>query len=58
MFTVIKVISSYAYKLDTPKEIRLVFYMIYLRPTSYNLFPSQVVDDTQLLVILMNDELE
>jgi hypothetical protein len=58
MFTVTKVISSHAYKLDTPEGTRSVFHTMYLRPASCDPFPSQVVDDTQPPAILVDDEPE
>jgi hypothetical protein len=58
IFTVIKVISSHAYKLDTPEGTRSVFHTMYLRPASCDPFPSQAVDDTQPPPILVDDEPE
>ena len=40
MFKVIKVVSSYAYKLDILDGTRLVFYIIYLCLVSKDLFLS------------------
>ena len=58
MFIIIKIISSHAYKLDTPKRTHSVFHMMYLRPTSYDSFPSQLIDDMQPPSILVDDEPE
>jgi hypothetical protein len=58
MFKVIKVVSSHAYKLDTPDGTRSVFHTMYLRPVSEDPFPSQEVDDTQPPPILVDEEPE
>jgi hypothetical protein len=58
LFTVTKVISSHAYKLDTPEGTRSVFHTMYLRPASCDPFPSQVVDDMQPPPILVDEEPE
>jgi hypothetical protein len=56
-YTVIKIVGTYSYRLDTPLGIHNVFYSQLLRPASYDPLLSQEQDDTQLgPEILENDE--
>ena len=57
-FTIIKVIGSHSYKLDTPPGLHPVFHSRLLRPAANDPLPSQVQDDTQPLPRLVGDEKE
>ena len=56
-FTVIEVIGSHAYRLDTPPGIHNVFHTSLLKLASIDPFPSQVQTDSQPLAeVIENDE--
>jgi hypothetical protein len=57
-FTIIEVIGSHSYKLDTPPGLHPVFHSRLLRPAANDPLPSQVQDDTQPLPRLVGDEKE
>jgi len=57
-FTVIKVISSHAYKLDTPPGIHPVFHVSLLKPANSDPFPSQTDDDIQPPSIQVDNQAE
>ena len=54
-FTVIEVISPSSYKLNTPLGIYNVFNVNLLRPAADDPLPSQVLDNPQPPVILVDD---
>ena len=54
-FTVTEVFSPSSYKLNTPLGIYNVFNINLLRPAADNLLPSQVLNNPQLPVILVDD---
>jgi hypothetical protein len=54
-FTVIEVINSHAYRLDTPPGIDNVFHVSLLRPASTDPFPSQIVIEAQPPAIVTED---
>ncbi len=58
LFTMKQVVSSHAYKLDTPPGIHNMFHVKLLRPASTDPLPSQVVDETQPPAIVGEDEEE
>ena len=57
-FTIIKVISSYSYRLSTPPKIYNVFYTTLLRPAINNPFPSQAMYNNQPLPLIIRGEEE
>ena len=57
-YTVLKVISNYNYRLDTPPRIYNVFYISLLKRAADNPFPSQRRGDFRPPVIIMDGEEE
>ena len=57
-FTVLEVIGSHSYRLDTPPGIHNVFHTRLLRPASCDPLPSQVQDDSQPQPQLIGEEEE
>jgi transposase InsO family protein/predicted aspartyl protease len=57
-YTVIQVVGSHAYKLDTPPGIHPVFHSDLLQPAGTDPLPSQVRTDTQPPPIIVADEEE
>jgi hypothetical protein len=55
-YTVIGVVDSHAYRLNTPPGIHDVFHVSLLRPVAGNPLPSQVQDDVQPPPIIADDE--
>ena len=54
-FTVIEVVDSHAYRLDTPPGIDNVFHVSLLRPAGTDPLPSQIVTDVQPPAIITED---
>jgi Integrase zinc binding domain/Chromo (CHRromatin Organisation MOdifier) domain len=57
-FTVIEVVGSHSYRLDTPPGIHNVFHSKLLRPASSDPLPSQIQDDTQPPPQIIGDDEE
>ena len=57
-FTVLEVLGSYNYWLDTPPSIYNVFYTRLLRPASTDPLPGQVVTEVQPLGQLVDNVLK
>ena len=57
-FTVIEVISSHSYRLNTPAGIHNVFHTTLLRPAADDPFPSQATYDNQPLPLIIGGEEE
>ena len=57
-YTVLKVISSHNYKLDTPPGIYNVFYASLLKRAAANPFPNQCQGDLRPPVIMVDGEEE
>ena len=55
-FTIIKVISSYSYRLSTPPRIYNIFYITLLQPAVNNPFPSQAIYNNQPLSLIIKGE--
>jgi hypothetical protein len=55
IFTVTKVVSGHAYKLDTPPGICSTFHTSLLRPLAQDPLPSQIQDDVQPPPIIQDD---
>ena len=57
-FTVLEVLSSHNYRLDTPLSIYDVFYTRLLRPAATDPLPSQIASEPQPLGTLVDDVAE
>ena len=57
-YTVLKVISSYSYKLDTPPGIHDIFHISLLKRAADNPFPSQRRGDFRPPAIMVDREEE
>ena len=57
-YTVLEVISSHNYKLDTPPGIHNVFHTSLLKRTANNLFPNQRRGDFRPPAVMVNGEEE
>ena len=57
-FTIIEVVSPLTYRLDISPSIYNVFNIDLLRPAADDPLPSQVVDDPQLPIVLVDNEEE
>ena len=54
-YTVLEVVGSHSYRLDTPSGVHNVFHARLLRPASSSPLPGQVVQDSQPPAILVDD---
>ena len=57
-YTIIKVIGSYSYYLNTPPGIYNIFHLFLLRTASLDPFESQVSYNTQLDPVIVGDDEE
>ena len=57
-YTVLEVISSHSYRLDTPPGIYNVFHASFLKRAAADPFPNQCQDDLQPPVIMVDGEEE
>jgi hypothetical protein len=57
-YTVVEVVGSHSYRLNTPPGIHNVFHSKLLRPASYDPLPSQAQDDEQPPPQVVDDEEE
>ena len=57
-YTVLEVISSYSYRLDTPPGIHDVFHASLLKRAAADPFPNQYQDDLRPPVIMVDGEEE
>lgn len=57
-FIVLEIISLSIYKLDIPPEIYNIFNIDLLQPAAIDPLSSQVIDDTQPPVILIDNDIE
>lgn len=57
-FTVLEVLGSHNYRLDTPPGINDIFHTRLLRPASNDPLPGQAVSEPQPIGVLVNDEIE
>jgi hypothetical protein len=57
-FTIIEVISSHSYRLDTPPRIHNVFYTTLLRPAVNDPLPFQAIYDNQPPPLIIRGEEE
>jgi hypothetical protein len=57
-YIIMKVVGSYAVRLNTPPGIHNIFHVMLLQKATNNLLPSQIVYEPQPLALNQNDESE